>query len=466
MQRAPPGWGSTDDIMRLWASQDGGTAAVDASLADEDMQQALQAAIYMEASQQVASGARIQGEASQEVPNLAAPIAHHAWPAWQPPGPSAPVWGSSPAMARLSSSPRGDGVAFSPSFSGQARSMSTMTPNELAAMHARLTAQAEMNAQLTSQAAAGGVSTSPQPQSQPAEKTLVSRLMLDLRPIVAANTGANALALQTAKATALEAAQAPAQMAATVAHDLPSPSRARVASAKAVAAAETAQLLGELNTAPPALTAAGPELAEPPKKRMNGGGSTKRPRSISGGAGGPGTTGSDSGDEEEGTDDGADGEAAAAAEGSPKDVHERRVLSNRESARRSRKRKLERMQALEGERDAAKAECALLRGALVAAGLPLPAGVGEVVGGGHMDMSLPSMPAPPPPQVAAVPSAVPTPEHPPAVAVAAAAQAPRACPSAVKAAPPPSKRLTRASQAAGPVKPRARETRHSARLGK
>jgi len=359
-------------------------------------------------------------------------------------------------------------VGFSPSFSGQARSMSTMTPDELAAMHARLTAQAAMNAQLTSQAAAGGVSTSPRPQSQPAEKTLVSRLMLDLRPIVAANTGANAIALQTAKATALEAAQAPAQMAATVAHDLPSPSRARVASAKAVAAAETAQLLGELDTAPPALTAAGPELklAEPPKKRMNGGG-TKRPRSISGGAGGPGTTGSDSGDEEEGTDDGADGEAAAAAEGSPKDVHERRVLSNRESARRSRKRKLERMQALEGERDAAKAECELLRGALVAAGLPLPAGVGEVegghLGGGrHVDVSLPSMPAPPPPQ-GAVPSAVPTPDNPPAAAVAAAAQAPRARPAATKAAPPPAKRVTRASQAAGPVKLRVRETRHSAR---
>jgi len=205
---------------------------------------------------------------------------------------------------------------------------------------------------------------------------------------------------------------------------------------------------------------------------MNGGGGTKRPRSISGGAGGPGTTGSDSGDEEEGTDDGADGEAAAAAEGSPKDVHERRVLSNRESARRSRKRKLERMQALEGERDAAKAECALLRGALFAAGLPLPAGVpaGEVeVEGGHlgggrrMNVSLPSMPAPPPPQGAAVPSAVPTPDNPPAVAVAAAAQAPRARPSAVKAAPPPLKRVTRASQAAGPVKPRVRETRHSAR---
>ena len=372
-------------------------------------------------------------------------------------------------------------------------SMSTLAPEDLAAISAHLKSQAARREQ---QSPGGGLAAPAVVPTLPgrAPMTLSDAIMLDLRPIVAQRptAGANAaraIPVHAAAPGPSDAPPPPSAAPAPIAHS--GPLRMRTASAKAVAAAETEQLLGQLDkAAPPPPAAAAPTAPPPastspaeaaPKPRSaappspkSGGPKRRRENSGSGGAAG----GSDTGEEGETSDE--DGIGIGDGDADPR--RQRRVLSNRESARRSRRRKMERLQELASDRDAARQECAILRAALLRAGIPLPSGVTAEAPGAPLPQGVPLPPgvkAEAEPKhkgvatgeagkVAALQAAAPVAKAPAEVAAAkpiaklapakAAAEVARAKPiakpapaapaGAVQTPSPPSVRVTRAAQAA------------------
>jgi hypothetical protein len=364
---------STDDLLRLWPT------ATDQGW-DDEMHQALTAAAQL-----------------QEVPPAqhpaAAPVATPAanpWATW----PASPQGWPADTAAAAAAMPRPAATPVSSVF-GPGMSMSTLAPEDLAAINAHLKAQAARREQ---QSPGGGLAASPVVPTHTgrAPMSLSDAIMLDLRPIVAQRptTGANAARAIPVHGAAgpSDAPPPPSGALAPFAHS--GPLRMRTASAKAVAAAETEQLLGQLDKAgdkappPPAAAAAAPTAPPPasaapaeaaPKPRSAAppspkSGGPKRRRENSG-SGGAAVGGSDTCEEGETSDDDGLGIGIGDGDGNADPRRQRRVLSNRESARRSRRRKMERLHELASERDAARQECAVLRAALLQAGIPLPSGV-------------------------------------------------------------------------------------------
>jgi|APGre2960657423_1045063.scaffolds.fasta_scaffold73329_2 hypothetical protein len=157
-----------------------------------------------------------------------------------------------------------------------------------------------------------GVPTTPfsPPALQPARPTSLSQaIMMDLRPIVAANSGAAAAArahLPPPAAAPLAAAHA------GLPPDDSSPARARTASAKAVAAAETARLLGEPQGGAAAVAAPAPTAGTPGGRVTSPQRSQPRKRTRAAASNGPGATGTT----------GATGDSVQGGSGSDSDEQE------------------------------------------------------------------------------------------------------------------------------------------------
>ena len=426
---------SADDLLRLWPT------ATDAGW-DDEMNQALHAAAQLQEVPPAHGGGR-----PSQAP-VATPAAAHHWATW----PASPqVWppDTMPSAAAMPRHP----VPVAPVF-GPGVTMSTLAPEDLAAINAHLKAQAARREQQqgpgSSLAASAGLPSLP----GRAPMSLSDAIMMDLRPIVAQrpNPGAAARAIPV-QAAVPSASDAPPPPAAPAPAAHAGPLRMRTASAKAVAAAETEQLLGQLDKATPPEAppvapapaapppASGAPAEPPPKPRggappspKSGGPKRQRGNSVSAGAAGGGGGTDDTGEEAESSED--DG---AGIDGAADPRRQRRVLSNRESARRSRRRKMERLQELASERDAARQECAVLRAALLAAGIPLPDAAAETEAKAKDD-NAPSATAG---QVV----------EPPKAAAKEVAEAQQAAPfdepaPAVHTPLPPSARVTRAAQAA------------------